>query len=86
MRFCGFIFVGIDDVSSQSGISIYPDPANEYINISTSQNESGNLTIFNILGEIVYENYMEKRILIHTENWENGIYFSELEVEQENSW
>ena len=73
--FVDLFFVGIDDVSSQSGISIYPDPANEYINISTSQNESGNLTIFNILGEIVYENYMEKRILIHTENWENGIYF-----------
>ena len=65
--FVDLFFVGIDDVSSQSGISIYPDPANEYINISTSQNESGNLTI--------YENYMEKRILIHTENWENGIYF-----------
>ena len=61
--FVDLFFVGIDDVSSQSGISIYPDPANEYINISTSQNESGNLTIFNILGEIVYENYMEKRYL-----------------------
>lgn len=68
-------YVGTSSVETESDLLYYPDPASDYINFLSTEIESEKLEIYNILGEIVFEKYLEKQITVYTENWQNGIYF-----------
>lgn len=70
-------------------LSIYPNPAKDFVNISFDSNNNSNvkLEIFNSLGEIViYENYNKlingnHYIKIDTKKYNRGVYFCKLTVD-----
>ncbi len=69
-------YVGIDDIKSYD-ISVYPNPTTEYFKIRLPEElEGSNITLTNILGEIILEkeinNSNEK---VYVNNLAKGIYF-----------
>ncbi len=67
--------VGFEDINKtdKNIINIYPNPANNYININTLQ--KGKLLIFSQIGNIVYEGFAEKGTnKIDISNLSSGIY------------
>lgn len=76
------ITVGLNDLAS-NGVSIYPNPANNYLNIEAiSDATSLEVNIYSISGEMVYNSIEENAsiIKINTSELDNGIYFVELMI------
>jgi len=74
---------GIENIAEQS-VSVYPNPATEYINIS-GENIAG-IQMCNLLGEVVYYNSSvvprrDATIVISTENMPAGSYFVRVRME-----
>lgn len=62
-------------VKNNKIISVYPNPANDYIKIDCSSEDlkSLNVQIYNVLGELVFES--KSNDLIQVKNLNNGSYF-----------
>jgi lysyl endopeptidase len=79
--------MGIEGQTAIGALRVFPNPANEKINISLVMNDNANLTIrlINTLGKVVYiieENNIQKTDrIIETTNLSAGIYFLELSTE-----
>jgi hypothetical protein len=59
----------------ENEFKVYPNPSSGKVTIEFEQIESEKLTIFNLLGEIVYQNSINKASLeINVSNWTKGIY------------
>ena len=58
---------------ADNAITIYPNPAHDRINIATSLDGIESLTIYNSLGQSVYEGAFQSEI--DSSNFSNGIYF-----------
>ncbi len=68
---------GIEDLSTEHSISIYPNPSNGIFqfNLENIQSVKANLQIYNILGEMVYAATTEKQqIQIDLSSLSKGIY------------
>ncbi|MCX7955417.1 MAG: Ig-like domain-containing protein [Bacteroidales bacterium] len=69
--------VGIDNTFSEDLISIYPNPACDFINISILKNYSEyEVSIYNVIGEKIYtfkSNLQNERISL--KNFSDGVYF-----------
>jgi Secretion system C-terminal sorting domain/Endonuclease I len=61
---------------SDTKISFYPNPANDYFIIS-GLNQTSNIQIYNVIGEKVLEQTIENDSKIET-NWSSGIYFAKI--------
>ena len=78
------ISTGIGDDEMEKELIIYPNPAVEVINITTSQFESGEveLTIINLSGKIVYRNNFADlstgTLLVPVNELSSGIYYIRL--------
>ncbi|MBI9036775.1 MAG: T9SS type A sorting domain-containing protein [Bacteroidales bacterium] len=59
-------------------ITIYPNPAEDVINIS-SQSQIKNVTIFNFIGQIVHQG---NNIKINTNNFKHGVYIIKVETNE----
>jgi hypothetical protein len=67
--------VGINEVeNSNKFISIYPNPTNGIVNITT--NGINELKIYNVLGELIYTETKigTNELQINTSQWSKGIY------------
>ena len=69
---------GINEKSINDFISFYPNPATERITISYSQlNANSELQVYNILGQIVYEENITKgstQLKLNIQNYKAGLY------------
>jgi len=66
---------GINNITYFNGISIYPNPANDYLHI-TDSNFINNIVITNIVGQIVYSNQCGRQNTdINVATWQPGLYF-----------
>jgi ABC-type Fe3+-hydroxamate transport system substrate-binding protein len=78
-------FTGIDDISDNHGISIYPDPTNTILNIqilSLEQNEM--LQITDVLGRKIYQKLHTENInIVDVSKWSEGVYFYQIIGEKE---
>ena len=73
---------GIEE--SQNGLVIYPNPAYDVLNINGIG--EGNYTIFNILGEVIYNNVVNQdKITIDISSLQSGKYFVQVEKNGELS-
>jgi hypothetical protein len=63
---------------SSNSLSVFPNPASEYIQISTMDKHSGRLAIYNYTGQIVYIAPFHNQTSIPTTEFETGLYFIEL--------
>jgi hypothetical protein len=75
--------LGINEENAEK-FSVYPNPASDYIVVSTTLSESYIVTIFDSLGKQVYSQKQQNRLsTIDISNISSGIFF--LEIRTENS-
>jgi PKD repeat protein len=75
-------YAGINEVPSNKSIAIYPNPANNEctITINSWQSEAADISIYNIVGNIVYSssialNSGNNNIKVNTRDYIEGVYF-----------
>ena len=69
-------YVGLNETEDNSYINIYPNPANDKINIELKNEIKGNVVITNQLGQVVKEmNIDGKELTIDVEDLTSGVYF-----------
>lgn len=73
--------LGIHHLLSGKMNEPYPNPFTNEITFFQSGNESNELTIYNVLGEMIIHEKISSNLRVQTENWESGIYFYELKNE-----
>jgi hypothetical protein len=60
-------------------VSIYPNPANNSVNIETSSKSP--LTVFNLLGKVIYSDNQNSEITsIDVSDWDKGIYLVQVGI------
>lgn len=71
--------VGIDELN-QNAVSLYPNPANEVLNITISENLIGTkFTVMDVLGNIIYSGTMGKQDeILKISRFASGVYFVKL--------
>ena len=72
-----------ESIFKDNNITVYPNPANEYINISfkTSLDKSINISVYDYMGKEVYQSVIENNSSIQTidiSNLNKGLYFINL--------
>lgn len=75
--------VGIETIT-ENNFKCYPNPANDVINIK-SVNDLSSIRIFNVSGQLVYENHnvSSKLQTIDISSFEKGVFFMELKTKEE---
>lgn len=68
--------VGIEESSVFEG-EIYPNPANGIVNLIFDENVN-QVMIYNVAGEIVYQNTIQSTLNIDVQNWNTGVYVVKL--------
>ena len=77
--------VGISETSIDSKISIFPNPATDYLNINFDDVYPEKITLFNNMGEtLLVENQLSENAQINVSEYQSGIYFLKIET-KENS-
>lgn len=74
--------LAIKDQTNKLKLNIYPNPANEFVNVNSSENAKS-ILVFNTIGEIVFEkeNPSENEKIDLT-SFNSGIYFIQLKNEE----
>ena len=69
--------VGVNELSNGTSVSVYPNPANDVLNINIgSLKENTKIKIYNALGELVLtESLITQNSLLKTHHLQSGIYF-----------
>lgn len=61
------------------GLSVYPNPSNGIYNITNTQQTVLNISVYNILGELVYETLSSEQVInLDIQNQNNGVYMVQL--------
>ncbi|MCX6271339.1 MAG: GEVED domain-containing protein [Bacteroidetes bacterium] len=85
-KFYGSIIVGVDNHKTDSHINIFPNPATDVINVSSSYYEIKKVTVYTYVGQKVYENQVgDKTTEINTSGFRTGLYFVVVETENGTS-
>ncbi len=65
---------GINEVNGNN-FSVYPNPANDHLNITSTDNKNFSLSIYNLIGERVYASAETGNIKLQTSNFPVGVYY-----------
>ena len=77
--------VGISNLYNKGGnITMYPNPANEEVNIETNPKGNSTVIITDILERLIYKNSFTNKIQISTANCQPGVYY--VQVISENGY
>ena len=66
---------GVDDEDTMNALIIYPNPTTGIFNISLQNQETGNLTIFNNFGQIIFQNNIIKGTKMDLSSQPHGVYY-----------
>jgi hypothetical protein len=71
---------GIEEEAFVSGLTAYPNPASEQLNLSFKLKEIDDayVTVHNMLGAVVYQKRLDNRdnlLQLNTSGFQNGVYF-----------
>jgi hypothetical protein len=69
---------GVSETQNNNGFSIYPNPANETLNISLSYNQKQQIQFFNSIGQLVKEIEITSSTQIGISDLPSGVYFVRL--------
>jgi hypothetical protein len=77
---------GVEDISAESGLYVFPNPANEEIVIHSSfipVNETTSISLINVLGEIVQTANVDwsDQVILNIETLPSGIYTLSVEAD-----
>ncbi|PLX12308.1 MAG: hypothetical protein C0598_06270 [Marinilabiliales bacterium] len=74
------VVVGVDENGTKQVVSMYPNPASDYLQIASS-GEITSVRIVNTIGQVVYnQNVGLNRIRVSTDMLPNGVYFVNVET------
>lgn len=77
------VIIGLDSEIEKGFAQVYPNPAIEYLNLSSPDYTISKVTIINSTGQVVMtEQLSSKTHLVNVESLTNGIYFIQLESEE----
>jgi hypothetical protein len=77
LRFYPAVSTGINEVVKSLNFSVYPNPANSIVTINTQENIK-EITMFNLLGEVVLTETVKNTI--NVSNINNGIYLLQVKT------
>lgn len=60
---------------AESAVKLYPNPATEEVTIEVGAATPVRVKVFNMLGQVMYDNPVLGQELISTQNWSKGTYF-----------
>ena len=63
-------------------IQIYPNPASNFVNISTTNSETSELVIKDMAGKVIYTDNFNLKINVNTENFAKGTYLIDVKNTQ----
>lgn len=66
----------------QNNFSVYPNPASDVMNITTTVNEKFSVTIFNSMGELIYAADKIADCQLPIANWNKGLYLIEIKSDK----
>jgi PKD repeat protein len=68
-------FVGVDELSTLTEMSIYPNPASTQFTVSLPQPGNWQLQVFNLTGKVIFDsNTNGDFIAVNSDSWPGGIY------------
>ncbi len=78
--------VSVEEVLEESMVKVYPNPAKNYLQIdfATIAPTNALIRIFDVQGKLVYQSNLDNPDImdISTANFENGLYFLKMEMEE----
>ena len=81
---CYYSTLGINENTLNNKVSIYPNPTKDNITIVTNNiNTELKLEIVNLFGQSVYTSYINKKTIVNTYAFAEGIYFLKLSSDKE---
>ena len=75
--------VGIKENIINNNISIYPNPTKDNLTIETNANQEQRLEILNLFGQTVYTNSINKKAVVNTSAFANGVYILKIYSDKE---
>ncbi len=76
-------YTGINDTETAE-FEIYPNPVQANLNIKFNMDEAAQLSIFNIVGQTVYQQEIGANTQIDMSSFESGVYFINLKAESKS--
>jgi hypothetical protein len=67
------------DKTELQNVQIFPNPANDFITIISENNNI--VTLYNSIGQLLFENTFINNTTINIENFQSGIYYTRIESE-----
>ncbi len=75
------IFVGLNDELAAAGISVYPNPVNDYIYVEINKvSDKNSIAVFNALGELLFTKQITNQKSRIEFNFSAGMYFMEIKT------
>ena len=79
------VTMGINELSNSLFVSVYPNPASDEIEVSTTKEGLNSIEIYNLLGERIYSSLVTDNIspfTINIKNFPSGVYIVEVKTEK----
>lgn len=67
-------------MNSPIDFSIYPNPTNDYLNITSGSNETFSINVLNAMGEVIYSTVESGNPQLQTSAFPSGLYFIQLKT------
>ena len=77
------IYVGVEELTLEESIEVYPNPAVDYVNVNSTV-DINTITVLDYLGQLVYEMKVveNNNIKLNTASYEAGVYFIKIYTEE----
>ncbi len=74
---------GVDEKTTENNMLIYPNPTKDNLTIETNSDKEQRLEILNLFGQIIYTSNINKKAIVNTFAFANGIYILKLSPNKE---
>lgn len=71
--------LSVNNAKEAPALSISPNPANDYVNITLDGTESATIHVVDVLGNVVYKTTISEATKINTNDFKSGVYFITIE-------
>jgi len=72
----------LQNLASTDELKLYPNPATDQLNIETHLNDLIQVEIFQLNGQLMYQNHFTNQIQISVTDWPKGFYLARLSTEK----
>lgn len=79
---CNFFITNNENqIAETPNVTVFPNPTDEILNFKITENgKSGQVRIFNMVGQMVFEQDFYADFNINTSTWQNGVYMVEMTI------